>query len=128
VVAVSLDLLKQASSSKYADAPQKKNQLKTTGLMQIGYSTEEGKNISDMNLPVVRGGTRQQPVKLPATNALDVHVISQQGINVYKLYNRKTGKYITNPEDNKADFASEEDLMTVLGINNVLMTNPSLLK
>jgi hypothetical protein len=121
------DLLKQSKSSKYADSPQKKNQLRNTGLMQIGYATEEGKNVSEMNLPVVRGGTKEQPTKLPITDNMDVHVITSQGVNVYKLYNTKTKKYIVNPEDNKADFGSEEDLIRTLGINNILMTNPNIL-
>lgn len=122
------DLLRQANTSKYADAPEKRNQLRTTGLLQVGAATNEGRKLSELNLPTVDGGSSKNPVKLPLNNKLEVHVINEDGVNYYKLYNPNVKQYISNPEDGKTNFRSEEDLMVTLGTNNLLVSNPSILK
>ena len=122
------DLLKQSNESKYTSSPDKKNQLKQTGLMQVGFSTEAGRKISNMNLPNIQGGTRKNPVKLPLTDKLEVQVITDAGVDIYRLYNKNTNSYITNPEDKRTNFRSEEDLMIALGTNTVAVNNPNLIK
>jgi hypothetical protein len=122
------DLIEQSKNSKYANSPQKQNQLKTTGLMQVGYSSDEGKKISELNLPIIQGGTREQPTRLPINNKLAVDVITDKGVDIYRLYNINTKQYIKNPEDGKSDFRSEEDLIITLGLNNILLTNPKILQ
>ena len=122
------DLIEQSKNSKYADSPQKQNQLKTTGLMQVGYSSDEGRKISELNLPIIQGGTREQPTRLPINNKLAVDVITDKGVDIYRLYNINTKQYIKNPEDGKSNFRSEEDLIITLGLNNILLTNPKILQ
>lgn len=127
---IGYDLLSQANNSKYADAPDKRKQLAETGFMQIGYSNI-GNELSNMNLPLVKGGTMQNPVELPLSNGLKVQVINGQGITYYRIALPKENgrvKLLENPITHKSSFGSEEDLMKVWGMYNVNNSNPSLLK
>ena len=83
--------------------------------MQVGYSSDEGRKISELNLPIIQGGTREQPTRLPINNKLAVDVITDKGVDIYRLYNINTKQYIKNPEDGKSNFRSEEDLIITLG-------------
>lgn len=124
-----MDLLKQAGDSKYASSPDKRKQLAETGLMQIGYSNV-GNEISNLNLPVVKGGTAKNPVELSLSNGMKIQVIEGQGITYYRVALPVKGgrtKLLENPLTHKTEFGSEEDLMKVWGIYNIQNSNPELL-
>lgn len=128
------DLLEQSKTSKYSSSPKLQNKLKNTGLMQIGYS-DIGSELSDLNLPLVKGGTKDKPVTLTLSSSdktkdFIVEVYEDKGVKYFKLgLDTANGiKYLSNPFDGKTAFNSEESLMNVWGAYKVMGKNPKLLQ